>query len=347
MTDKNKVVVGLSGGVDSASSLIFLLNRNMEVFPVTLIFCDDQKSQKAVRDSEKICSELNLQHHIIDARDLFETAVLNYFVNSYENGKTPSPCVKCNAFCKFVALFDFANRIGAHYVASGHYADVVICNGRYALKRPADTCKDQSYMLALLSQEQLSRLMFPLKNMTKSQTRQLAKDHNLHISQRKESQDLCFAEDGYIDFLQRKGVVAKSGNIIDSQGRIFGTHDGLFRYTIGQRKGIGIAAPEPYYVIAKDCEHNNLVVGFKDESLVSELFVEDFNCQLFESIDNPLSCEVKIRYRSMAQSCIARPESGGLRIILENAQSTTSPGQYAVLYQGDMLIGGGEITRTY
>lgn len=367
MKRKKRIVLGMSGGVDSSTSAALLLDAQFEVEGVTCIFHDDEQTHAAIYDAQKTCERLGITHHIYDYRDCFNEQVVTPFVKDYAEGFTPSPCVGCNARCKIPALVHAADELDCYYVATGHYAQVeqVASTARFVIKRALDLSKDQSYMLSQLTQDQLARLVLPLGKTSKDIVRKQAEERKLSVADKPDSQDICFIEGSHVAFLKEQGVTSFSGNIVDSTGKIRGVHEGLFAYTIGQRKGIGVAAAHPYYVIEKRVETNELVIGFKEEAVLRAVTVVDMNWQAFEGMaawqasqgtQHP-RCEVKLRYRSQPAKCHVeevsqrenqrdlevKPET--LKVILDVSQAVTAPGQYAVFYEGDMLVGGGMISQ--
>lgn len=341
-----RIALGMSGGVDSAVSAALLLRAGYEVVGVTCRFRDDAADARAAVDAAAVCAHLGIEHIEHDCVDAFECAVVNPFVSSYTDGLTPSPCVGCNARCKVPALLEAATANGCDRIATGHYARIVRmqASGRFAVKTALDARKDQSYMLALLSQEQLARLVLPLGGTTKVDVRLTAADLGLPVAEKPESQDVCFIEGDYRDFLRERGVADEPGAIVDRAGRVLGRHNGLANFTIGQRKGIGVAADKPYYVVGKRAETRELVVGFAEEAQIGAVHVGTLRWQAVERPAAERDAFVKLRYRSRAVPCIIEPEgSCGARIALRSPQPTTAPGQYAVLYEGDTVLGGGMI----
>lgn len=341
-----RVALGMSGGVDSAVSAAVLMRAGYEVVGITCLFTDDDKSRSAADDAADVCRVLGIEHAVRECSGAFEREVIGSFVNDYAHGLTPSPCVSCNARCKIPQLLAAADELGCAKAATGHYARIARLDqsGRFVVKTALDAAKDQSYMLSQLTQEQLSRLVLPLGAATKADVRVLASDLALPVADKPESQDICFIEGDHLVFLEERGVNDAPGDIVDAKGSVLGRHAGLFRYTIGQRKGIGIAAPEPYYVIGKRFERNELVVGFKDEAFIGYAKVANPNWQAFEALSEPLECMVKLRYRSSRVACTASPrDDGSVDICLVSAQPTTAPGQHAVFYLGETVLGGGMI----
>lgn len=346
MAENGRIALGMSGGVDSAVSAALLMRAGYEVLGVTCRFQDDAAADQAIADASAVCARLGIQHVEHACTGLFERCVVEPFVDAYAHGFTPSPCVACNARCKMPALVEAADAHGCAHIATGHYARIaqLVESERYVVKTALDARKDQSYMLALLEQDQLARLVLPLGAMTKVDVRILAAELGLPVAEKPESQDNCFVEGDYRDFLQARGVADAPGNIVDSAGTVLGHHEGLSNFTVGQRKGIGIAAPEPYYVIEKRPETAELVVGFASEALISAVHVGRMNWQAFASLGDSRDAMAKLRYRSRPAACIIEPEdSQRVRIALRTPQPTTAPGQYAVVYEGDTVLGGGMI----
>ena len=331
---------------DSAVSAALLMRAGYEVVGVTCRFRDNAATERAAADAAAVCSQLGIRHEAPGCVGEFERCVVEPFVSSYAAGLTPSPCVGCNARCKMPALVRVADELGCDRIATGHYARIARLSdsGRFVVKRALDARKDQSYMLSLLSQEQLARLVLPLGAMTKAEVRVIAADLGLVVAEKAESQDNCFIEGDYRPFLRARGVEDAPGDIVDRMGNVLGCHEGLANYTVGQRKGIGVAGPEPYYVVEKRVETRELVVGFADETLIGSVVVGDMNWQAFESLGESYGAMVKLRYRSRPCACIIEPEDDQrVSLALRSPQPTTAPGQYAVLYDGDTVLGGGMI----
>lgn len=345
MVKAKRIALGMSGGVDSATAAALLMRAGHEVLGVTCLFSRATHLERAAADAAQVCKTLKIPHIVRDCTALFEEEVVCSFVQEYAAGLTPSPCVSCNAQCKIPALLEVADEEGCACVATGHYARVaqLNSNGRYVVKAALDTSKDQSYMLARLTQEQLARVVFPLGGTTKVEVRIMAEDFKLSVAQKEESQDICFIEGEYAQFLNDRGLADAPGDIVDRQGRVVGQHQGLFRYTIGQRKGIRVAAAEPYYVVGKEKERNQLVVGFQGETFVTELTIADVVWQAFDQLEEPLECMVKLRYRSRAVPCTVEPILAGARVVFPTPQQTTAPGQFAVFMQGETVLGSGKI----
>ena len=378
--EAKRIVVGMSGGVDSSVAAALLQQAGWEVIGVTLDFVSDGSGCCDAADAHAVCEALGIRHLHRDCSPAFEKRVIRPFCDAYAAGLTPSPCPACNATMKIPQLLEVADEVGAAFVATGHYAQLAqTSEGRFVVKTAADGRKDQSYMLSRLSQEQLGRLALPLGGMTKARVRALAAELNLPVAQRPDSEDLCFAPEGYRALLAERGVEGMPGPILNAAGKQLGMHTGLIDYTIGQRSGLGIGgAPEPYYVMAKDAAANALVVGFAEEAKMRAALVTDPVWQAIPAAPGvPLQCTVKLRYRSRAVPCTltaqgsnmaaetlpegpdARSSSGTvpaapypegqspasdrLRVTLTEPQPLTAPGQFAVFYSGDTVLGSGII----
>lgn len=341
-----RVALGMSGGVDSSVSAALLLYAGYQVVGVTCRFISGDSGDQMIDDAAGVCAKLGIPHIVHECLGDFEREIVTPFVSGYASGLTPSPCIVCNARCKIPALLKVAESEGCERIATGHYARIaqLLDTKRHIVKTALDINKDQSYMLALLSQSQLGRLVLPLGGMTKTDVRMRAAEMGLAVAEKPESQDVCFIEGDYRDFLDERGVEKRPGDIVDRSGAVLGRHEGLSRFTVGQRKGIGVAAADPYYVVEKRPKTNELVVGSADESLISSVRVRRPNWQECEKIDESRVATVKLRYRSRAVPCIIEPEGPDCaRIVFRSSQPTTASGQYAVLYDGATVLGGGMI----
>ncbi|MCD8315820.1 MAG: tRNA 2-thiouridine(34) synthase MnmA, partial [Eggerthellaceae bacterium] len=318
-----------------------------EVVGATLRMCDSPESEKSISDAKAVAEKLGIEHLVIDARNDFETNVIEPFIEGYANGLTPSPCPVCNAGTKIPSLIKAADDLGIPYVATGHYARVGhLANedGRYAILSGLDNKKDQSYMLGMLTQDELSRLILPLGAMTKLQTRMISEELGLHVTEKPESQDLCFAPEGYRKFLIDHSIECASGPIVNREGKVLGQHKGLDHYTEGQRHGIGVPAEEAYYVTGKDVFNNSLVVGTKEEATMTDVIVKDVVWQAIEPPDGQIEAMVKLRYRMRPCACIIDTlNKDCVHVKLLNPQSLSAPGQCAVFYLGSTVLGGGII----
>jgi tRNA-specific 2-thiouridylase len=354
---KQRVVVGMSGGVDSSATAALLLEQGYDVVGITLKLwpqdCVSRAEDKccgpqAVMDARSVCDKLGIPYYLIDESAQFQSLVIRYFADEYKAGRTPNPCVMCNQNLKFGRLIDRANQLGAQFIATGHFARVEKSpdGQRTLLYRGKDLRKDQSYFLFSLRQDQLARAMFPLGEKTKTDTREVARHCQLKTADKEESMEICFVPDNdYGRFLQQANLVQKhQGEIIDLNGRVLGHHDGIEFYTVGQRKGLGISAPKPLYVVELDPENNRVVVGDDTALDRSEFRVDRCNWIPFEAPTEEIEATVKIRYNHPGTPATISPEAGGrARIRLHSAQRAVTPGQAAVFYQENLVLGGGWI----
>jgi len=350
VTSSSRVVVGLSGGVDSSAAAAILHHQGYEVIGVTLWLMKGkgQCCSEGMIDAAAICEELGIIHHIVDMRDVFQTEIIDYLVSGYGSGVTPLPCSQCNKTVKFMPMLQYAqSELGCHRIATGHYARIQFdpsC-GRYQLLRAVDSHKDQSYFLYDLSQDVLAHVLFPLGELTKSVTREIATHYNLRTANKPESQDLCLVESsGSMRSFLDQYLAPKPGTIVDEQGKILGHHEGIQYYTIGQRKGLGIAHHEPLYVTRLDVGRNQVVVGPRSSGQSQECGVHRVNWLSIPLPDNPLSTQVQVRYRAPAVPATLIPQNdGNVRLIFDEPQFGVTPGQAAVFYQDDRVLGGGII----
>ncbi len=348
----NKVVVGLSGGVDSSVAAATLHNQNYQVVGLTLWLMKGkgQCCSEGMVDAARICEQLAIPHHIVDSRELFQENIIDYLVSGYEAGITPLPCSQCNRAVKFAPMLQYAKaELGIDKIATGHYARIHYDpnSDRYQLLRAVDRNKDQSYFLYDLTQEILAGTLFPLGEQTKETTRKIAADFELSTADKPESQDLCLIEahGSMGDFLD-KYINQKEGDIVDLSGKVLGKHRGIHHYTIGQRKGLGIAAPKPLYVVKLDPVMNLVVVGDRNSGGRLECTVSRVNWVSITKPQTPIRGEVQIRYRSQPVTATIIPlESDRIRIVFEEPQFGVTPGQAAVWYDGEILLGGGVIER--
>jgi tRNA-specific 2-thiouridylase len=357
---KTRVVVGMSGGVDSSATAALLLEQGYDVVGITLKLwpqdCVSRAEDKccgpqAVTDARAVCHKLDIPYYLIDEAAEFQTKVIQYFADEYKAGRTPNPCVLCNQNLKFGRLIERADQLGAQYIATGHFARVEPGpNGdRTLLKRGRDSRKDQSYFLFSLRQDQLARAMFPLGEKTKADTREVARHCQLKTADKEESMEICFVPDNdYGKFLQQAKLVQKHrGEIVNLQGQVLGEHDGIEFYTIGQRKGLGISSPKPLYVIELDAARNRVIVGDDSALARDEFSAERCNWIAFDAPLAAFEATVKIRYNHPGTPATVTPLAGGVvRVKLHAAQRAITPGQAAVFYQDDLVLGGGWITRS-
>ena len=334
-----KVAVAMSGGVDSSLTAAILLERGFEVFGITMKINSDDKN---ILDAQKVCNHLRINHHVADFTEIFRAEVENYFVNEYLRGRTPNPCVRCNREIKFGKLFDFASDLGADFFATGHYARSIFEDGRFKLKKAVDIKKDQSYVLYNLTAEKLSRIILPLGDFSKVETRILAEKLNLSVANKPDSQEICFVpNDDYKNFILNREPTAQAlqdGEIIDTDGKILGNHHGVANYTIGQRKGLGSAAPQPLYVTKIDVANKKVIVGTNDKLFSTTLTAYDAHWIYKPNLPKNLSA--KIRYGAKFSSCTVAEEKNFLKVEFSEPQRAVTSGQSIVFYDNDEVLGG-------
>ena len=347
-----RVLLGMSGGVDSSVSAILLQKQGYEVVGCTMKLCGATKKEDvdvAINDAKKVCEKLGIEHYVFDFKKEFEDNVIRSFVSAYQNSQTPNPCIECNKFLKFGLFYDKAVELNCDYVATGHYARIEYSKeyNQNVLKKAVEEKKDQSYFLYRIEKDRLKNILFPLQNYSKKEDiRKIAEENGLEIAQKKDSQEICFVpENNYQKFLiGQKQFKVKKGNIVLKTGKVLGKHDGLYKYTIGQRKGLGISYSEPLYVIGLDTENNNVVVGKEEELYNNELYAEDTNWLVEVNKKEPLVCLAKIRYRAKEAKATVFFENDKIKVIFESEQRAITPGQSAVFYdENGVLLGGGRI----
>ncbi len=350
-----KVLIGMSGGVDSSVAAMVLQKAGYEVTGVTMhLYAGEQACEISdcvpaeITDAKRVCDRLGIEHLVFEDTQLFRQQVIDPFADAYLHGETPNPCVTCNRRIKFGAMLDRALEMGFDAVATGHYARVVRReDGRYLLEA-ADTGKDQSYVLYSLTQHQLAHTIFPIGEYAKSAIRQMALDAGLPVASKPDSQDICFVRDrDYAGFIGRyTGSSMPPGEFVDQAGNVIGTHMGLIHYTIGQRKGLGTAFGEPMYVTAIEPETNRIVLGPDGSQYRSELTADDLN---WISVPEPVSgmrVQAKVRYQARPAGAVLEPLSdGSVRVIFDEPQRSVTPGQAVVFYDGNLVVGGGTIRR--
>ena len=355
-----KALIGMSGGVDSSVAALLMMEAGYECIGATMRLYSGQTgaapggktccSLDDVEDARSVARRLGIRHYVFNFTDEFQCQVMDKFVDTYYQGGTPNPCIDCNRYLKFGKLLQRAQELGCDTLVSGHYARVErdSATGRYLLKRAADRAKDQTYFLACLTQEQLSHLQFPLGVLTKAQVRQIAEAHGFLNARKHDSQDICFVPDGdYTAFLTAyTGKPLEPGDFVNLKGEKVGSHRGTVCYTIGQRKGLGLAMGEPVYVCGKDMAAGTVTVGPNEALFSRELIAGDWVFFPFEKLTEPLSVTAKIRHSQFDQPATVYPEANGLaRVVFDEPQRAISPGQAVVLYQGDTVLGGGTILK--
>jgi tRNA-specific 2-thiouridylase len=346
----NKVVVGLSGGVDSSVAAATLHHQGYEVVGLTLWLMKGkgQCCSEGMVDAAFICEQLGIPHHIVDSREVFQANIVDYIVAGYSAGITPLPCSQCNKTVKFGPMLHYAREhLGIEQIATGHYARISYAPelGRYELLRAVDGNKDQSYFLYELTQELLAASLFPLGEHTKAQTRQMAAQFGLKTANKPESQDLCLVEShGSMQTFLDKYIAPEKGDIVNQSGKVLGQHDGIHHYTIGQRKGLGIAAAEPLYVIGLDAVRNRVIVGDRASGNQQECTVQRVNWVSIPEPAAPIRSQVQVRYRSSPVPVTVIPiEPARVKLVFDQPQFGITAGQAAVWYNGDILLGGGII----
>jgi tRNA-uridine 2-sulfurtransferase len=354
---KTRVVVGMSGGVDSSATAALLLEQGYDVVGITLKLwpqdCVSRAEDKccgpqAVMDARAVCHKLGIPYYLIDEAAEFQAKVIGYFADEYKAGRTPNPCVMCNQNLKFGRLLDRADQLGAGYIATGHFARIERSadGSRTLLKRGRDSRKDQSYFLFSLRQDQLARALFPLGEKTKSDTREVARHCNLKTAEKEESMEICFVPDNdYGKFLQEAKLVDKhQGEIVNLHGHVLGKHDGIEFYTIGQRKGLGLSSPKPLYVVELDPAANRVIVGDETALDRDQFNVDRCNWIPFDAPSEHIEVTAKIRYNHPGTPATITPLSGGrAQVKLHVPQRAITPGQAAVFYQDALVVGGGWI----
>lgn len=354
LTERQEVVAALSGGVDSGVAATRLVERGISVVAMILRLRDGQAERavpppEAMERARSVARQLGIPLHVVDAREAFKREVIDYFIGEYAAGRTPNPCVRCNRLIRFGLLLEQALALGAHALATGHYARIRQIDGTYQLLRGYDADKDQSYFLHALTQAQLAHTHFPLGCLTKEEVRHIATEHNLPVAEQAESQDACFlAEGDYRQFLEEQAPdIMEPGPIRDTSGCLVGEHRGLAAYTIGQRKGLSISAPEPLYVLTIKPEENALIVGTADQLGRDICLIEGVHYISGHIPRHPFRAEAQIRYRARPTPVTVDPMPGEqARVRFNVPQRDITPGQFLVLYEGDVVLGGGMICES-
>lgn len=362
MKDKSqRVLIAMSGGIDSSVASMLLLEQGYELVGVTYRTYDQIShacmerekgccSVDAIFEAKNLAKKLGFEHHILDLRDNFKTTIISQFIDEYLHGRTPNPCVECNSTIKWGKLIEFADEHNCGYIATGHYARIGNENGRYFLRKGKDTAKDQTYFLWKIAPEHLARTIFPLGNLTKPEVRKIALEHGFKkLSQKTESQEICFVTDNDYRHFLRENVDNYSknygeGNYVDINGTILGKHTGFPNYTIGQRKGLGIALGEPMYVVKIDAEKNQVILGHRQDLETQTCYAQRLNWMKIADFDDGMIVTAKIRYKSIPARAAIYHEPTGIRIVFEKPIESITPGQSIVFYNEEDMIGGGIIS---
>lgn len=355
---KKRVLIGMSGGVDSSVAAALLKQQGYEVVGATMRLwsysdgCGQNEgccSEAAVEDARRVCDKLGIEFYVMNFKELFKEKVVDYFVNEYIGGRTPNPCIACNKYLKFDAMLKKALAMGFDYVATGHYAKIEKDeSGKYVLKAAETVKKDQSYVLYQFTQEQLAHTLMPLGGYDKEYVRKKAEELGLKVAQKPDSMEICFVENGnYADFIQEySGYVPKCGNFLDVNGNVIGKHKGVIYYTIGQRKGIG-AYGRPMFVMKIDGKNNTVTLGEKGMEFSKGFIGKEVNFISGEIPASPIRAEVRIRYQAKGAAATIEPCSTGVKVTFEEPQRAVTPGQAAVFYDGDKVLGGASVESVF
>lgn len=359
MDMSKKVVVGMSGGVDSSVAAYLLHSQGYEVIGVTMQIWQNEDSStveanngccglSAVADAKRVAASIGIPHYVMNFRDEFQDKVIDYFIDEYEHGRTPNPCIACNRYIKWQSLLKRSKMLGADYIATGHYARIKrLNNGRYTIYKSVTDKKDQTYALYNLTQEQLRSTLMPVGDYPKDEVRKIAEKINVRIANKPDSQEICFIPDhNHARFIEDEtGKKADYGNFVDIEGKILGRHKGIINYTVGQRRGLGLSLGKPCYVVSIDAEKNEVVIGGDSDILSDRLSANDVNMMAFETFDENQEYMAKIRYSHKGAACRIKNTINGFDVIFNDPQRAVTPGQSVVIYKDDMIVGGGTIVK--
>ena len=358
MMKNKKVVVGMSGGVDSSVAAYLLKKEGYDVIGVTMQIWQDESQEQiednggccgitAVDDARRVAMQLDIPYYVMNFKNEFKKNVIDYFTDEYIHGRTPNPCIACNRHVKWESLLKRSLEIGADCIATGHYARIAqLENGRYAIRNSVTAKKDQTYALYNLTQEQLSHTLMPVGDYNKDEIRAIAEKIGIQVAHKPDSMEICFVPDNdYAGFITREtGYVSRPGNFVDLHGNILGTHKGIIHYTVGQRKGLGLAMGHPVFVVAIRPETNEVVIGENDDVFSTKLYANNINLMSVDKIEEPIRARAKIRYSHEGADCTIRmADDGLLECVFDEKQRAVTPGQALVIYDGDYVLGGGTI----
>ena len=348
--ENKKVLLGMSGGVDSSVSALLLKKEGYEPLGITLeLFAGSSCCNiNTYIDAKNVCKIIGIPHFTYNCKEQFKDYVINDFIDCYANCRTPNPCIECNKYMKFGIMWEKAKELGCNYIATGHYAKTEYSEeyGRWVLKKSQAGKKDQSYVLWNIPKELIEHVVFPLADFTdKEQIREIARENDLKVANKPDSEDICFVPDGnYKKFLEtNSGIKPKKGNIVNSKGELLGKHTGLYNYTIGQRKGLGISYKVPLFVLGFNKAKNEVIVGEEKELYKKEITVSDINLLLVDKIEETMEVDVKTRYSSKVAKAKIEQDGENIKVTFDEPQRAITPGQSAVFYVGDIVLGGGKI----